>query len=59
VIRVQGKKLNARWFREFLDYDPAPVFERVQVPVLALTGGHDVQVLPQDAEAIKELVKGQ
>jgi pimeloyl-ACP methyl ester carboxylesterase len=58
VVRVQGKKLNARWFREFLDYDPAPILRRIKVPVLALTGGHDIQVPPEDVYAIKEQVEG-
>jgi hypothetical protein len=58
LIRVQGKRLNARWFREFLDYDPVPIFERITVPVLALTGGHDVQVPPGDVDIIAELVHG-
>ena len=58
VIRVQGKKLNAKWFREFLDYDPVPIFKRVTVPVLAMTGGHDLQTPPEDVEVIKELTKG-
>lgn len=58
VIRIQGKRMNARWFRQFLDYDPVPIFERVKVPVLTLIGGHDVQVPPEDAEAINGLVKG-
>ncbi len=58
VIRVQGKKVNARWLRQFLDYDPVPVFRRIAVPILAMTGGHDVQVPPEDAETIARLVLG-
>jgi uncharacterized protein len=58
VIRVQGRKLNARWIREFLDYDPVPVFRRIALPVLAIAPGHDLQVPPEDAETIKRLVAG-
>lgn len=58
VIRVAGKRINARWFREFLDYDPVPVFERIAVPILALTGGSDLQVPPDDVDRIKSLVLG-
>jgi pimeloyl-ACP methyl ester carboxylesterase len=58
TIRVQGKKLNARWFREFMDYDPAPVYKQVDVPVLVLIGEHDFQVPPAGAEAIGRLVPG-
>jgi len=58
VIRVQGKRLNALWFRQFLDSNPKPIFERIKVPVLALAGGHDMQTPPEDVEAIRHLVTG-
>jgi uncharacterized protein len=58
VIRIQGQRVNARWFRDFIRYDPAPVLARITVPVLAITGGHDLQVQPQDVDAIGALVKG-
>jgi uncharacterized protein len=58
VLRVQGQKVNARWARDFVTYDPAPVLARITVPVLAITGGHDLQVPPDDVEAMRGLVKG-
>ncbi|MGH3207427.1 MAG: serine aminopeptidase domain-containing protein [Trebonia sp.] len=58
VIRVGGVRANARWWREFLDHDPAPDYARIAVPVLAVTGGHDMQVSPEDVAAIGRLVKG-
>ena len=58
VIRMQGVRVNARWFREFLSYDPAPYLRRVTAPVLAIAGGHDMQVPPQDVDAIGALVGG-
>jgi uncharacterized protein len=58
TLRIQGKKVNARWLREFMDYDPNPVFKRIKVPVLAMIGTHDMQVPPEDADAIKRLVPG-
>jgi uncharacterized protein len=58
VMRLQGSKVNARWFREFVAYDPAPVLAQITVPVLAITGGHDLQVPPEDVEAMGRLVKG-
>jgi pimeloyl-ACP methyl ester carboxylesterase len=58
VIRIQGVRFNARWFRDFLAYDPSPVLARITVPVLAVTGGQDVQVPPEDVDAIGRLVKG-
>ena len=58
VIRIQGIRFNARWFRDFLAYDPVPVLTRISVPVLAITGGQDVQVPPEDVAAIGRLVRG-
>jgi uncharacterized protein len=58
VIRIQGQRVNARWFRDFIRYDPAPVLAQITVPVLAITGGHDLHVPPQDVDAIGTLVKG-
>jgi uncharacterized protein len=58
VVRVQGIKMNARWYRDFVAYDPAPVLARITVPVLAITGGQDIQVPPADVEATGRLVTG-
>lgn len=58
VIRIQGVRLNARWWRDFLAYDPTPALARIKVPVLAITGGQDVQVPPEDVDAIGRLVQG-
>jgi pimeloyl-ACP methyl ester carboxylesterase len=57
-IRIGGKRLNAHWLREYLDYSPAPALARITVPVLAITGGHDLQVPPDDLVTIKDLVQG-
>ncbi len=58
VVRMTGVRVNARWFRDFLAYDPATVLPRVTAPVLAITGGHDLQVPPEDVDAIGRLVGG-
>jgi fermentation-respiration switch protein FrsA (DUF1100 family) len=58
VIRVNGVRVNARWWREFLAHDPAPDYARITAPVLAITGGHDMQVPHEDIEAIGRLVQG-
>jgi pimeloyl-ACP methyl ester carboxylesterase len=58
VMRIQGSRVNARWVRDFAAYDPRPALSRVTVPVLAITGGEDVQVPPEDVEAIGQLVRG-
>jgi uncharacterized protein len=39
-------QLNTPWMRFFATYDPAPVLGRTVVPVLALNGSLDLQVLP-------------
>jgi pimeloyl-ACP methyl ester carboxylesterase len=47
---------RSRWFRFFLDYDPAPTLARVTCPVLAIFGERDLQV-PTDANrAIMESI---
>jgi len=56
VMRVQLVKLNAKWFREFLVYDPSEALNRMDVPVLAVTGSKDIQVDPGDVERIGRLV---
>lgn len=58
VLRVQGVRTNARWMREFAGYDPRPDLARITVPVLAITGGHDVQVPPSDVDVMRNLVRG-
>ncbi len=58
VMRIQGVRFNARWWRDFLAYDPRPALARITVPVLAITGGQDVQVPPDDVAAIGRLVQG-
>ena len=57
-LRIQGKKVNARWLREFIDYDPAPILEGIHVPVLVLVPEHDMQVPPEDGDVISTLVAG-
>jgi pimeloyl-ACP methyl ester carboxylesterase len=39
------KFLAGGWFRNFLVYDPGPTLRSLHIPVLALLGGKDVQVL--------------
>jgi pimeloyl-ACP methyl ester carboxylesterase len=58
VVRLQGQKVNARWMQDFVAYDPAPVLAKITVPVLAITGGQDVHVPPDDIESMKQLVQG-
>jgi hypothetical protein len=50
-------KINARWFREFMAYDPIEDLQRITVPVLAITGSKDIQVDPADLERMAHIVK--
>ncbi|EMY34866.1 hypothetical protein D477_007489 [Arthrobacter crystallopoietes BAB-32] len=58
VARMQGRRMNALWWREFLDFDPMPYLRRIQVLVLAATGTKDLQVDPADLDLIAVTVPG-
>ncbi|RVW07882.1 alpha/beta fold hydrolase [Prescottella agglutinans] len=58
VARLGTRKVNARWFREFLEFDPKPLLRENYSPVLAITGAKDIQVDPDDLAAIAALVPG-
>ncbi|WP_432928260.1 alpha/beta hydrolase family protein [Microbispora sp. CA-135349] len=58
VARIGGVRVNARWTREFLDYDPTADLALIQAPVLAVTGDKDLQVDPGDLARMAELVPG-
>ncbi len=44
ALQAQLKVMSTPWFRQFLDYDPEPVIEKIKCPVLALNGDRDLQV---------------
>ena len=52
MARIGGQRLNARWMREFLTYDPRPELARIHVPILAVTGEKDLQTDPADLAVI-------
>jgi uncharacterized protein len=54
TINVQLPMYVSNWFRYFLLFDPAPVLEKVTVPVLALVGEKDLQVPPKENLALIE-----
>jgi uncharacterized protein len=58
VVRLQGTRVGGRWVRDFVAWDPKPALSRITVPVLAITGGTDLQVPPADIETIGQLVVG-
>jgi len=52
-------KINAKWTREFLSYNPAEDLPRIQVPVLGITGSKDIQVDPSDLLHMAGLLKSE
>ncbi len=50
-------KLNAKWMREFLVYNPADDLPKIKSPILAITGSKDIQVNPNDLEKMAKIVK--
>lgn len=55
---AQMATLATPWFRYFLAHDPRPVLTRLRVPVLALHGGKDLQVVPAtQASAIRAALR--
>ena len=50
-------KINAKWFREFMAYNPAEEMPKIQAPVLALTGSKDIQVDPADLDVMAGLIQ--
>ena len=56
VARIGGARVNARWHREFLVHDPRADLARVTTPVLALTGGKDLQARADDLAVITAAV---
>jgi pimeloyl-ACP methyl ester carboxylesterase len=50
-------KINAKWMREFISYNPAEDLPRIRVPVLAITGSKDIQVDPQDLKRMSEIMQ--
>lgn len=52
-------KVNAKWMREFLTYNPAEDLPKIQAPVLAITGSKDIQVNPSDLQRMAGLIKSE
>ncbi|WP_353987699.1 alpha/beta hydrolase [Ruicaihuangia caeni] len=58
VMRIEGRKLNAKWMREFVAHDPSLSYSKITVPVLAITGEKDLQTPVGDLEVIRDCVAG-
>jgi uncharacterized protein len=50
IAEMTIAQFNSPWMRYFLEYDPAPMLQKVQCPVLVLFGGKDLQVPPKQNE---------
>lgn len=58
VARMNGVRMNARWFREYMAYDPSEDLARINASVLAITGSKDLQVDPDDLRRIAAAAAG-
>jgi pimeloyl-ACP methyl ester carboxylesterase len=58
VVRLAWVRWNARWFREYMAYDPTEALAIIDRPVLAVTGAKDLQVDPDDVARIGQIVTG-
>jgi pimeloyl-ACP methyl ester carboxylesterase len=57
--QAQTDRLTSPWFRTFAAYDPAPTLSSLRMPVLALLGGKDVQVVAaQNEPALRAALAG-
>jgi pimeloyl-ACP methyl ester carboxylesterase len=45
AVKAQAAMLSSPWFRWFIAYDPAPTLAKLRMPVLALDGDKDTQVV--------------
>lgn len=59
ALRIKGVKVNAKWIREQFQYNVVEYLERVECPVLAITGDKDIQVPPEQARDIAEYTAGE
>lgn len=46
TVRGELDRVRTRWFKFFLDYDPAEALRRIRVPLLAIFAENDLQVPP-------------
>ena len=59
ALQAQTALLSSDWMRELLAYDPQPALRRLRIPVLALIGSRDRQVLAdQNIPILRAALKG-
>jgi pimeloyl-ACP methyl ester carboxylesterase len=49
ALQAQVRMMTTPWFRDFLSFDPGPLFEELKCAVLALNGDRDLQVDAEDS----------
>ena len=57
IVKIKGRKVNAKWMREQKAFVVDPVLAKAECPILAITGSKDIQVHPEDAKRMGEIVK--
>jgi uncharacterized protein len=58
VIQKEIQRLTSPWLRAFITYDPIEALRQLDVPVLAIYGSNDMQVLPaKNASALREALE--
>jgi fermentation-respiration switch protein FrsA (DUF1100 family) len=56
---AQLNMVTSDWYRQFAAYDPAPALRALRIPLLALNGANDKQVIAdQNLPAIRAAAKG-
>ena len=58
AIRIGKEDVPARWLREYRAHEPLADLAALNCPVLAITGGKDIQVNPADVDRIAAAVSG-
>ena len=57
AVAQQMATVGSSWFQYFVKYDPKPVLEQINLPILALNGDKDLQVPAKlNIDAIKKIV---
>jgi uncharacterized protein len=54
--RINGRRMNVRWYRELLNYNPLEDLAAISAPVLAITGTKDLQVSTDDLEIFARVI---
>lgn len=60
-VRKELETMEKRniWLEYFFDYDPRHDLEKITVPVMAINGSNDLQVIPEsNLEAIRKILSG-